>query len=242
MWCHFSTFIRFGALLLKKCHLRNVYHVWLSIKYAHKGLIEWDSSFQRSVFVMSWDALKTVTLSAVAAIEEWCTVVTCQALRILTAQVKLLLIQKWCACPCFAHIPMCLVDVIWLECVCVPLCVCMSVLPAERRLIRPWQYPLWQHIRTSLSLFWHPPLITALQLFDCSFIVLSKSLSWRGFCDKPGVLGIQRLTKEKDEEIQSMVKNSGNKNTVKCLYELLLTTVSDWGRSLSYYDEIIAWR
>lgn len=50
-------------------------------------------------------------------------------------------------------------------CVCGSVCVLVSldvsvwVSSLQRRLIRPWEYPMWQHIRTSLSCFWHPPLL-----------------------------------------------------------------------------------
>ena len=70
--------------------------------------------------------------------------------------------------------------------------VCVRAFLYERLACRggwsdPWEYPLWQHITTSLSLFWHPPLITALQLFDCSFIV---------FCPSPCLEGDDVTTHE----------------------------------------------
>lgn len=48
-------------------------------------------------------------------------------------------------------------------CVCAGVCALVSldvsvwVSSLQRRLIRPWEYPMWQHIRTSLSCFWRPP-------------------------------------------------------------------------------------
>lgn len=135
-----------------------------------KGLIGRDSSLQnKSVFSRSSeDALKTVTLSDAAASEGWWTAVTREALRILTAQVKLLLIQEWCVCmycmcvcvlvlhtakcaSClWCYLPWMCVSVCVSVCVC--LCVSVWVSSLQRRLIRPWEYPVWQHIRTGPSL------------------------------------------------------------------------------------------
>lgn len=65
------------------------------------------------------------------ASEEWWTGMTCEALRILTAQVKSLLIHQWCVRALvfffLTQRPMCLVDVIWLHCVCIYVCVCACV-------------------------------------------------------------------------------------------------------------------
>lgn len=102
-----------------------------------------------------------MTLSAAAAVsEEWWTVVIFLALRILTAQVKLLVILL-CVCMCVFYFPFLLyvcpclypdlffcfflhrtMDVIWLECthvyvcVCLRLCVCLCVSVRESSLQR----------------------------------------------------------------------------------------------------------
>lgn len=109
-------------------------------------------------------------------------------------------------------------------CVCVRLCVSVWTSSLQRRLIRPWEYPLWQHIRTSLSLVWHPPLITAPWLFDCSFIAL---------CPSPCCEGDDVTTHELCEfrglpkgEIQCMDKKSGNTNRAKDSSEFVLACIS----------------
>lgn len=106
-------------------------------------------------------------------------------------------------------------------CVCVPLCVCMGVLPAEKRLIRPWEYPLWQHIRTSLSLFWYPPLINALRLFDCSFIV---------FCPSP-FLKEDDVTSHEFWEFRGLPKGEEEKF---CVWTKRVETKTQWEVLMSY--------
>lgn len=92
-----------------------------------------------------------------------------------SSQLKssLLLIHKRCACPCFAHSPLCVGDVIWLECVCVCVCVrlCVSLwAPSlQRRLmwsLRISSVTARQHY--GCSLFWHPPP----SLLRCSSLTL----------------------------------------------------------------------
>lgn len=71
-----------------------------------------------------------MTLSAVAASEEWWTAVTCEALRMLTAQVESLHIQKRCV-PLFCtqlNVP----HGCYLASVCVCVCVCAYAFLCER--------------------------------------------------------------------------------------------------------------
>lgn len=112
----------------------------------------------------------------VSSITEWqmTDAATRLACRIACAPVYERLTQKWRACFCFAHSSMCLVESFN---ACVPLCV----LPAERSLIRPWEYPLWQTVRMSFSFFWHSPLITTPQFCHCS-LSMSSSISGRPRC------------------------------------------------------------
>lgn len=75
---------------------------------------------------------------------------------------------------------MCLVDVIWLECVCAFVCLyehlaCRQEADQALRISS-----VTAHQDLPLSLFWHLPLITALQLFDCSFIIFCPSLCLEG--------------------------------------------------------------
>lgn len=115
-------------------------------------------------------------------------------------------------------------------CVCAGVCALVSldvsvwVSSLQRRLIRPWEYLMWQHIRTSLSCFWRPPTHycntrTVHSACYGSLCISRRMLRQRKFRASAG-----RAKKKK--QIQKKALMSLKKNDSK--------------RSLWHYDEIMA--
>lgn len=145
------------------------------------SLIGWDSSFQGKVY---W---AQANVNAVWRLwpcqrqsEKWWTALTRQALRILAAQIKSLPIHKWCVRPCYAHGPLCLVDVIRVqrmcECACVSVCFVCECL-ARRRGWSGLDSILCDSTSGLASISSDTPhSLPRVQHFDCSFTVFGPSL------------------------------------------------------------------
>lgn len=120
-------------------------------------------------------------------------------------------------------------------CVCTGACALVSldvsvwVSRLQRRLIRPWEYPMWQHIRTSLSCFWRPPTHycntrTVHSACSGSLCISRRTLRQHKF--GASARRARKKKKKKEKQIQKKVLMSLENNDSK--------------RSLRHYDEIMA--
>lgn len=115
-------------------------------------------------------------------------------------------------------------------CVCAGVCALVSldvsvwVSSLQRRLIRPWEYPMWQHIRTSLSCFWRPPT------HYCNTRTVHSACS--------GSLCISRRTLRRRKSGASAGRARKKKQIDK--KALMSLKNNDCKRSLGHYDEIMA--